>query len=81
MKRFLSLVLVPAALAVTAAVADPLPPDATYRPLPTAPLDAVIKSDQAAKPAVLQRQKNLFAQRYDLTDRPVPGVKMSGGPP
>ena len=28
---------------------DPLPPDATYRPLPTAPLDAVIKSDQAAK--------------------------------
>ncbi len=79
MKRFLSLVLVPAALAVTAAVADPLPPDATYRPLPTAPLDAVIKSDQAAKPAVLQRQKNLFAQRYDLADRPVPGVKMSGG--
>lgn len=61
------------------AAADPLPPDATYRPLPTAPLDAVIKSDQAAKPAVLQRQKALLAQRYDLADRPVPGVKMSGG--
>jgi cytochrome c peroxidase len=56
-----------------------LPPDATYRPLPTAPLDAVIKSDQAAKPQVLQRQRNLLAQRYDLSDRPVPGVKMSGG--
>jgi cytochrome c peroxidase len=83
MKRFRSLILVPTIVAagsvLTPAIADPLPPDATYRPLPTAPLDAVIKSDQAAKPAVLQRQKNLLAQRYDLADRPVPGVKMSGG--
>jgi cytochrome c peroxidase len=59
--------------------ADPLPPDTTYRPLPTAPLDAVIKSDRAAKPAVLQRQQALLSQRYDLADRPIPGVKMSGG--
>ena len=59
--------------------ADPLPPDATYRPLPTAPLDAVIKSDQAAKAGVQQRQRALFEQRYDLADRPIPGVKMSGG--
>ena len=59
--------------------ADPLPPDTTYRPLPTAPLDAVIKSDRAAKPAVLQRQQALLAQRYDLADKPIPGVKMSGG--
>jgi cytochrome c peroxidase len=62
-----------------AALADPLPPDATYRPLPTAPLDAVIKSDQAAKPAVQQRQRTLLEQRYDLANRPIPGVKMSGG--
>ena len=59
--------------------ADALPPDTTYRPLPTAPLDAVIKSDQAAKPGVLQRQRSLFAQRYDLADRPIAGLKMSGG--
>jgi len=59
--------------------AEPLPPDTTYRPLPTAPLDAVIKSDRAAKPAVLQRQQALLAQRYDLADKPIPGVKMSGG--
>src|SRR4051812_40557244 len=56
-----------------------LPPDATYRPLPTAPLDAVIKSDSAAKPKVMQRQQTLLQQRYDLEDRPMPGVKMSGG--
>ncbi len=62
-----------------AATSDPLPPDATYRPLPTAPLDAVIKSDQAAKPQVMQRQQALFAARYDLANRPVPNVKMSGG--
>jgi cytochrome c peroxidase len=66
-------------VATLPASADPLPPDTTYRPLPTAPLDAVIKSDQAAKPAVQQRQQALFNQRYDLSDRPIPGVKMSGG--
>jgi cytochrome c peroxidase len=62
-----------------AASADALPPDTTYRPLPTAPLDAVIKSDQAAKPQVVQRQQSLLSSRYDLADRPIPGIKMSGG--
>jgi cytochrome c peroxidase len=61
------------------AQADPLPPDATYRPLPTVPLSVVKASDEAAKPQVMQRQRNLLAERYDLADRPVPGVKMSGG--
>src|SRR3954471_7839756 len=56
-----------------------LPPDTTYRPLPTAPLEAVIKSDSAAKPKVMQRQQSLLDQRYDLSDRPVPNVMMSGG--
>jgi cytochrome c peroxidase len=56
-----------------------LPPDTTYRPLPTVPLDQVIKTDQAAKPAVMQRQRSLFEQRYDLANRPIPNVKMSGG--
>jgi cytochrome c peroxidase len=62
-----------------AALADPLPPDATYRPLPTLPLEAVKANDEAAKPRVMQRQADLLAQRYDLSDRPIPGVMMSGG--
>jgi cytochrome c peroxidase len=58
---------------------DPLPPDATYRPLPTLPPDVVRRNDEAAKPAVERRQQALLAERYDLSDRPLPGVKMSGG--
>jgi cytochrome c peroxidase len=61
------------------ALADGLPPDATYRPLPTVPLSTVIKNDRAAKPAVQQRQRALLESRYDLADRPIPNVKMSGG--
>jgi cytochrome c peroxidase len=67
------------ALILVAANADPLPPDASYRPLPTAPLDAVIKSDQGAKPKVMQRQQGVLAARYDLADRPLPNLRMSGG--
>src|SRR3954468_11451635 len=68
-------------LAVTSTVAqaDPLPADATYRPLPTVPLSVVKASDEAAKPQVMQRQRNLLAERYDLSDHQMPGVKMSGG--
>src|SRR3954454_12631346 len=75
--RIVSL-LFAAALAATV-LADSLPPDATYRPLPTAPLEAVIKSDTAGKPKVMQRQQSLLSARYDLADRPIPGVMMSGG--
>lgn len=59
--------------------ADPLPPDATYRPLPTLPLDVVRRNDEAAKPTVLRRQQNLLNERYDLANRPLQGLKMSGG--
>ena len=67
------------ALVTLQASADPLPPDATYRPLPTVPPDVVRRNDEAAKPAVMQRQRALFNARYDLADRPIPGAKMSGG--
>ncbi|KQU73656.1 MULTISPECIES: hypothetical protein [unclassified Rhizobacter] len=67
------------ALALQAGAADPLPPDTTYRPLPTQPLSAVKAADEAAKPAVMQRQSALLNQRYDLANRPMPGVMMSGG--
>ncbi|WP_040674102.1 cytochrome b6 [Nitrobacter sp. Nb-311A] len=70
-----------ALLAVLAfpAVADPLPPDTTYRPLPTLPFSAVKQNDEAQKPAVKERQRALLEQRYDLADRPLSGVMMSGG--
>jgi cytochrome c peroxidase len=66
-------------LTVTTASADPLPPDATYRPLPTIPFDTVKATDEAAKPAVVARQRALLNQRYDLSNRPIPAVMMSGG--
>jgi cytochrome c peroxidase len=61
------------------AISDPLPPDTTYRPLPTRPLSAVKADDEAQKPAVMSRQSDLLNRRYDLADRPMPGVMMSGG--
>src|SRR5215217_7782581 len=66
-------------LATVPVFADPLPPDASYRPLPTLPFGAVKANDEAAKPAVMQRQQTLLEQRYDLGDRPTPGKIMSGG--
>ncbi|MER8605930.1 cytochrome B6 [Mesorhizobium sp. M1233] len=74
---------VPCALVVVAAslsaLSDPLPPDLTYRPLPARPFSAVKADDEAQKPRVMARQKALLDARYDLADRPMPGVKMSGG--
>jgi cytochrome c peroxidase len=59
--------------------ADPLPPAATYRNLPTLPFDTVRANDAAVKAQVAQRQRELLERRYDLSDRPLPGVMMSGG--
>ncbi|MER9332249.1 cytochrome B6 [Mesorhizobium sp. M0488] len=67
-----------AAVTLTAA-SDPLPPDLTYRPLPSLPFSAVKENDEAQKPAVMERQRNLLEDRYDLADRPMSGVMMSGG--
>ena len=61
------------------AAADPLPPDATYRPLPTLPPAVVRRNDEAAKPAVMSRQQALLNERYDLANRPMRNLKMSGG--
>jgi cytochrome c peroxidase len=58
---------------------DPLPPDTTYRPLPTLPFSAVKANDEAQKAKVMQRQLGLLNERYDLANRPIPGVMMSGG--
>lgn len=42
-------------------------------------LATVIRDDQAAKAGVMERQRRLLEDRYDLSDRPVEGVMMSGG--
>lgn len=78
-KPFLLSIGVGAACAALVVVADPLPADATYRPLPTQPFSAVKAADEAQKPAVMQRQAGLLHQRYDLANRPLAGVMMSGG--
>jgi cytochrome c peroxidase len=62
-----------------AALSDSLPPDATYRPLPSQPFSVVKAADEAAKAAVMERQAGLLRARYDLSDRPIAGVLMSGG--
>jgi len=67
-----------AALAISA-LSDPLPPDATYRPLPTLPFSEVKARDEAQKARVMQRQADLLNQRYDLSDRPMSSAMMSGG--
>jgi cytochrome c peroxidase len=64
--------------AVAALAADPLPPDTTYRPLPTLPFSAVKTHDEAQKPKVMQRQSATLNERYDLSNRPM-DVMMSGG--
>jgi hypothetical protein len=68
-----------ASFAAVIAIADPLPPSATYRPLPTLPLDVVKGNDEAEKPRVMQDQQAVLNQRYDLSNDPIPGVMMSGG--
>ncbi|RVA84367.1 cytochrome B6, partial [Mesorhizobium sp. M7A.F.Ca.US.006.04.2.1] len=72
-------VLLGAATFTLNVASDPLPPDLTYRPLPSLPFSSVKETDEAQKPAVTQRQRGLLESRYDLADRPMPGVMMSGG--
>ncbi|HZI82924.1 MAG TPA: cytochrome B6 [Casimicrobiaceae bacterium] len=63
---------------MAAFAADPLPPDTTYRPLPTQPFSVVKADDEAQKPKVMQRQAGTLAERYDLSNRPT-STMMSGG--
>src|SRR5690349_17352751 len=77
-RALLGTAVVLAATLMTAS-ADPLPPDATYRPLPTMPPDAVRALDEAMKAQVMAAQQAVLEQRYDLADHPMSGVMMSGG--
>jgi cytochrome c peroxidase len=45
------------------------------------PFDEVFEEMSANKDGIMQRQRELLEARYDLSDRPVEGVTMSGGKP
>jgi cytochrome c peroxidase len=56
------------------------PPPNSYAPVVvTEPFDAVVKRMTAAKPAIEARQKALLEERYDLSNKPDGGAKMSRG--
>jgi cytochrome c peroxidase len=51
-----------------------------YRPtLMNRDFPTTMRDDIAGKPGVLERQRALLETRYDLSDRPAPGLMMSGG--
>ena len=72
-----------ATLAALASGAEPDPgpptPDSTYRPLATAPFAEVKAMDEADKPQIMERQAAMLEARYDLSDRAIEGIMMSGG--
>jgi len=45
------------------------------------PFAAVMKQMQEAKPGIAKKHEELLKERYDLADRPAPGVAMSRGKP
>ena len=53
-------------------------PRRLYRPLAEQAFSAVRAADEAEKPVVMRRQAELLQSRYDLSNRPIPGVFMSG---
>src|SRR6267378_1521065 len=55
------------------------PSGKTYFPVVEQDFAKVRTDDQAAKPTVMQRQRTLLAERYDLGNRPAQGVMVSGG--
>jgi hypothetical protein len=54
LKRIPSVAVAGLLFGLTAA-ADSLPPDVSYRPLPTLPFEAIKALDEAGKPQVMQR--------------------------
>ncbi|AUX79025.1 cytochrome B6 [Sinorhizobium fredii] len=56
----------------------PLPADLIYRSFPTIPFSEAKELDERTKPRVMKRQSSLLEERYDLSDRPIKGVMMSG---
>ncbi len=63
---------------------NPPPPKerTSYAPVAvTEPFESIVARMSAAKPRVMRAHRELLAERYDLSNRPVPGVTMSRGKP
>lgn len=79
--RYLLFVLLAAAAAAAVARAEDkkAPPPTSYMPVASAEaFDDVMSRMSAEKPALMERQRALLEERYDLSDRPS-GAKMSRG--
>ncbi|MGO4700095.1 hypothetical protein [Dyella sp. 2RAB6] len=57
------------------------PPPSSYSPVIEPDFATTMQHMSQAKPGVMQRQKNLLQERYDLADKPAKGVTMSRGKP
>lgn len=57
------------------------PPPSSYMPVVEPDFATTMQRMSKAKPGVMQRQKNLLQERYDLADKPAKGVTMSRGKP
>ncbi|WP_153242451.1 cytochrome B6 [Frateuria defendens] len=74
-------------LAAHAAPADPPqqakgnPPPSSYLPTIEPDFQTTYSRMSAAKPGIMRRQQGLLELRYDLADKPAPGVAMSRGKP
>ena len=85
--RFQPKKIITGAIIAGGAIAALLAQDAGKKPSSYSPV--VIQEDfasvmsrmSAAKAGIMQRQKALLEERYDLSDRPASGVKMSRGKP
>lgn len=73
--------LLPAAPPDAAAPRDPRPPSSYAPVVMTEPFADTLKRMRAEKPSVMQRQKSLLAERYELADRRAIGVTMARGKP
>jgi cytochrome c peroxidase len=56
-------------------------PPSSYTPTIEEDLATVIKRMEAEKPKIMERQKKLLEERYDMGDHPAKGVTMSRGKP
>jgi len=59
----------------------PAPPSSYLPTTPAEPFEALRARLGAARAGLAQRQRTLLEARYDLADRPAPGVFMNGGKP
>lgn len=55
--------------------------ESSFTPVVEKPFAETFKAMGAKKPEVMKRQRALLAERYDLADRPVQGVTLTGGKP